>query len=416
MLHRRAYLGMGAAAGALATLAVLGLASAPSAAASPYAALSMFAEVLRLVRDSYVTPVEEPRLIERALRGMLAGLDPHSAYLEPAAAARLAESASGEFAGVGLEIARSPDGYLQVVTPIEGSPAAQAGLRARDRIVALCGAAGGDCASTRGLSADEGAALLRGAAGTLVTAQVLRDGWDAPAAFALERGVVKAPAVRARLLEPGFGYARVAELSTGSARELAARVDQLARENAAPLAGLVLDLRDNPGGVLEEAIAAADLWLTDGAIVSVAGRSETVRHDATPAGDAALPLVVLVNGGSASTAEIVAAALQERGRALVLGAPSFGKGSVQRVFELPGGAGVRLTTAYFLTPTGRSLQSAGVTPDIVAASEAPTAGASAGGASAGRDVQLARALETLKSWRIFGRLRAGTPPAPTAPE
>jgi len=414
MLQRRAHFGMGLAGGALATLAVLAFASAPSAAASPYAALGLFAEVLRLVRDSYVTPVEEPRLVEGALRGMLAGLDPHSAYLDPAAAARLAESTSGAFAGVGLEIARSPDGYLQVVTPIEGSPAAKAGLRARDRIVALCGPASGDCASTRGLSADEGAALLRGAVGTLVTAQVLRDGWDAPAAFALERGVVKAPAVRARLLEPAFGYARVAELSAGSTRELAARVEQLARENGAPLAGLVLDLRDNPGGVVDEAIAAADLWLAEGAIVSVAGRSETVRHDATPGGDTALPLVVLVNGGSASAAEIVAAALQERGRALVLGTTSFGKGSVQRVFELPGGAGVRLTTALFLTPTGRSLQGAGVTPDVVVASEPPPAGPNAAAASLARDMQLARALETLKSWRIFGRTRAGAPPAPAA--
>jgi len=394
----------GVVAGVSASLCALTLAGSRSTA-SPYEALSLFSQVLRLVRDSYVTPVEEARLIEGALRGMLAGLDPHSAYLDPGAAARLSEAASGEFGGVGLEIARSLDGYLQVVTPLEGSPAAKAGLRARDRIVALCGSAESGCTSTRGLSADEGATLLRGEVGTLVTARVMRDGWREPAPFALAREVVRAPAVRARLLEPGVGYARIAQFSEGTARELEARTAQLARENAGPLTGIVLDLRDNPGGVVEEAIDVVDLWLADGAIVTVASRDESVRHAARPGGELALPLVVLVNGGSASAAEIVAAALQDRGRALLVGTPSFGKGSVQHVFELPGGAGVRLTTAHYLTPAGRSLHGSGVTPDVVVANDPrPADGSTAAPAS---DAQLARALETLKSWRIFGAPRTG---------
>jgi carboxyl-terminal processing protease len=370
------------------TTALLALVAAGSrSSAAPYQELGIFSNVLRLVREAYVEPVDEARLVRAATRGMLADLDPHSAYLDPEASERLREATTGEFFGVGLEIGRSQGGGLEVVAPIEGSPAAKAGLRARDRIVELCGIS---CASAQGLTPAEAAARLRGPAGSSVTLSVLRDGWKAPRAFSLTRGVVKAPAVRVRRLEAGIAVARVAELSDGAASELAARLAQLARENGAPLRGLVLDLRDNPGGVVDEAVRVVDLWLDDGAIVTLRGRREedTQHFDATAGGDTALPLVVLVNGGSASAAEIVAGALQDRRRALIAGERTYGKGSVQSVFELPGGAGVRLTTARYTTPTGRAIEGAGVTPDLAVA-------ASPNGAS--QDAQLARALEALRA-------------------
>jgi carboxyl-terminal processing protease len=389
----------------MAGILVLSAAGQRSAAA-PYQELAIFSSVLRLVREVYVEPVDEALLVRAAVRGMLADLDPHSAYLDADANARLREATTGEFVGVGLEIGRGADGALEVVAPLEGSPAARAGLRARDRIVELCGT---PCEPARGLDPDEADARLRGPAGSAITLTVLRDGWKAPRAFALTRGVVRAPAVRARRLEPGIGVARIAELSEGAARELAARIAQLERENGAPLRGLVLDLRSNPGGVVDEAVAVADLWLDSGEIVTLRGRSaeDSERFDATPGGDARLPLVVLVDGGSASAAEIVAAALQDQRRALIVGETSYGKGSAQGVFELPGGAGVRLTTARYTTPSGRALEGAGVTPDL------PVAAAASG---ASGDPQLARAVEALKSPGLFEALRASAPPAAQGPE
>ncbi len=386
--------------GFLAGMMTCALAGQRSAAAS-YAELAIFSGVLRLVREAYVEPVDEARLVRAAVRGMLSDLDPHSAYLDAEANARLLEATTGEFFGVGLEIGRSADGGLQVVTPIEGSPAAKAGLRSRDRIVELCGAV---CTSARGLDPDEAAARLRGPAGSVVTLTLLREGWKVPRAFALTRGVVKAPAVRVQRLEAGIAVARISEFSDGVADELAARLAQLERENGAPLRGLVLDLRDNPGGVVDEAVRVADLWLAGGEIASTRGRrvEDTERYDATPGGDVALPLVVLVNGGSASAAEIVAAALQDRRRALVAGETSYGKASVQSVFELPGGTGVRLTTARYTTPSGRALEGAGVTPDL------PVAATASGSAA---DAQLARAVLALKNPRLFEALREAPPSA-----
>jgi carboxyl-terminal processing protease len=395
------------AAGFFAGLFAAGLALVAAGARSgavPYEELAIFSNVLRLVRESYVEPVDEARLVRAAMRGMLADLDPHSAYLDAEANQRLREATTGQFFGVGLEIGRSQGGGLQVVAPIEGSPAAKAGLRARDRILELCGTS---CESTQGLTVAEAAARLRGPAGSVATLSVLRDGWKAPRAFALTRGVVKAPAVRVRRLEAGIAVARVSELSDGAADELSARLAQLARENGEPLQGLVLDLRDNPGGVVDEAVRVADLWLGDGGIVTTRGRrdEDTQRFDATAGGDTALPLVVLVNGGSASAAEIVAGALQDRRRAWIVGETTYGKGSVQSLFELPGGAGVRLTTARYTTPAGRTIEGAGITPDLPVA-------ASPQGAS--EDAQLARALDALKNPQRLEALRAAAPPAARA--
>jgi carboxyl-terminal processing protease len=364
----------------------------------------VFSSVLRLVREAYVEPVDDAKLVRAAVRGMLADLDPHSAYLDAETSARLLEATTGEFFGVGLEIGRSQGGGLEVVAPIEGSPAAKAGLRARDRIVELCA---GSCESAQGLSPAEAAARLRGPAGSVATLSVLREGWQVPRAFALTRGVVKAPAVRVRRLEAGIAVARVAELSEGAGEELAARLAQFARENGAPLRGLVLDLRDNPGGALDEAVRVAELWLDGGEIVTTRGRREgdTQHYVASAGGDTALPLVVLVNRGSASAAEIVAGALQDRRRALVAGETTYGKGSVQSVFELPGGTGVRLTTARYTTPSGRAIEGSGIAPDLPVAAS-PDA--------AGEDAQLARALDALRNPRLFEALRAASPPAARA--
>ncbi len=390
----------------LITSALALAAAGQRSAAAPYEQLAIFSGVLRLVRDAYIEPVDEVRLVRAAVRGMLADLDPYSAYLDAEANARLLEATSGEFFGVGLEIGRSADGGLQIVTPIEGSPAAKSGLRPRDRLVEICGV---PCATARGLDPDEAAARLRGPSGSVVTLTVLRDGWKQPRAFALTRGVVKAPAVRARRLEASLAVARIAEFSDGAAGELAARLAQLERENGAPLSGLVLDLRNNPGGVVAEAVKVASFWLDGGAVVRTRGRraEDGERYDAAPGGNVALPLVVLVNGGTASAAEIVAAALQDRRRALVVGETSYGKGSVQSVFALPGGTGVRLTTSRYATPSGRALDGIGVAPDFPVAAAAPASAS---------DPQLARAVLALKNPSLFEALRAASPPAAQSAE
>jgi carboxyl-terminal processing protease len=379
--------------------AVAWAAASAASGAAPYQELAVFSSVLRLVREAYVAPVDEAKLVRAAVRGMLADLDPHSAYLDAEQNAQLREATTGEFAGVGLEIGRSADGGLQVVAPLEGSPAAKAGLRPRDRIAELCGAA---CTSAQGLEPDAAAALLRGPVGSVVTLTVLRDGWAAPRAFALTRAVVRAPAVRVGRLAGGLAVARVAELTEGAAAELSERLVQLARESGAPPTGLVLDLRNNPGGVVDEAVAVAGLWLDGGDVVVLRGRGDenVVRLAAQPGGDVALPLVVLVDAGSASAAEIVAGALQDRRRALVVGENTFGKGAAQSVFDLPGGAGVRLTTAHYTTPSGRAIEGAGIAPDVAVP-----------GSSARGDAQLARAAEVLRNPELFGALRAAAPAA-----
>ena len=407
MPRARSRFALGFASG-LTAAAVLVAATGQRSAAAAYEELAIFSQVLQLVREAYVVPVDEALLVRAAVRGMLEDLDPHSAYLDAEANARLLEATTGEFVGVGLEIGRSADGWLQVVAPIEGSPAAKAGLRPRDRIVELCGTA---CTSARGLTPSEAAARLRGPAGSVATLRVLRDSWSAPRTFELTRRVVKAPAVHVRRLADGFAVARISELSEGAADELGKRLAQLAREKRAPLRGLILDLRDNPGGDLNEAVRVADLWLDGGVIVTTRGRREqdARRFEATPGGDTTLPLVILVNGGSASAAEIVAGALQDRGRAQVAGEVTYGKGSVQSVFELPGGTGVRLTTAYYATPSGRDIEGAGISPDLpVAAAANPEHGA---GSAAG-DPQLERALDALKNLEPQGAPRAAALPAP----
>ncbi len=426
---------LGFLAGVASAAAVVVVAGQRSSAA-PYEDLSVFSAVLRLVRDNYVDPVNESTLVRGAVRGMLAELDPHSSYLDAEANEELQSDTRGEFHGVGLEIARNADGVIEVIAPFEGSPAARAGVRPRDLIVEVCPTDpprewSAPCRATKGMEVYEAVEVMRGPLGSAVTLKLMREGFEQPEPYTLKRAIVKVPSVRGRLLEPGYGYLRIAQFQEGTAQDLRAQQARLIRESGGRLAGLVLDLRDNPGGLLDQAVAVADLWLASGPIVSTQGRvaSQVQSYAAKPDGEAEFPLAVLVNGGSASASEIVAGALQDRKRALIVGEQTFGKGSVQTVFELPGNSGLRLTTARYYTPLGRSIQEVGVKPDIVVREDVASVPApprdgprerdlaghlaaetpAAGPAEAAPDVQLARAVEVLKSWTYFDGLQAGRP-------
>ena len=424
--------------------------SAGSATSARYEDLSLFANVLDLVRKNYVEPVDEHKLVQGALRGMLQELDPHSSYLDPDAQKEMQVDTKGEFFGLGLEITKRQDGVVEVVAPMDGTPAARAGLKTRDQIVSICPDKrpegwSEDCKPTKNMTLFEAVKLMRGPRGSKITIHVFREGLDRPQAYTLEREAVKVASVDGRLVEPGFGYVRVRSFQERTDDDLRARISKLRQENGGELRGLVLDLRDDPGGLLDQAVRVADEWLSDGLIVYTKGRAESQRQEYRATADGTesdYPLVVLVNGGSASASEIVAGALQDQRRALVLGMPTFGKGSVQTVFPLEDGSGLRLTTALYYTPSGRSIQEVGIEPDIRvrAADEAPSSdlsqrrlrekdlenhftqkdaapgqpkapappdatGAAAPGApTSASDVQLARALEVLKSWTYFERL------------
>jgi carboxyl-terminal processing protease len=420
-------------------LAVVG--GAQSAAATRYEDLSLFSSVLRIVRDNYVDQVDESRLIRGAVRGMLAELDPHSSYLDPEAHQEMQIDTRGEFHGLGIEISKRRDGVIEVVSPIEGTPAWRAGIRPQDQIVAICPTDRPEdwnepCRATKNMDLHEAVALMRGKKGSAITIEILREGFEKPQAFTIERDVVKVASVDGRLLEPGYGYVRLRSFQERTADDLREQLEKLVEQNGRrPLEGLVVDLRDNPGGLLDQAVRVADEWLADGLIVYTKGRVAAQRQEfrATPNGEGAYPIVALVNAGSASASEIVAGALQDQHRALVLGTTTFGKGSVQTVFPLQEGSGLRLTTALYYTPSGRSIQEVGIAPDIEygqptelpAGPEAEaeqrvreqdleghfTQKDASGKPSAQqpeqpRDAQLERAREVLKSWTYFDRFRA----------
>ncbi len=321
----------------------------------------VLAEVLDRVKAEYVEPVSDRQLMSNAVRGMLAELDPHSQYLDAREYEEIRINTSGSYSGVGLEL-ETVAGRVGVVTPIEGAPAWQAGIRTGDSILTIDG---------EPVDKDNlGRAILRmrGPAGTHVALTVARDGHAEPLAFNLRRGTVDVHSARGRMLEAGHGYVRIAHFSDTTARDLRHELQQL--QQAAPagrLRGLVLDLRDNPGGVLEAAVEVADAFLDEGLIVAARGRTRdaTFRHYAAP-GDLldGAPLVVLVNGASASASEIVAGALKAHGRATVAGTRTFGKGSVQTVMPLSGGAAIKLTTSRYYTPDGASIQGEGIVPDV----------------------------------------------------
>ncbi len=333
---------------------------APSSKAPlPLDELRTFVEVLDRIKAAYVEPVDDKTLLENAIKGMLSNLDPHSAYLEPVAFAELQESTSGEFGGLGIEVGIE-DGFIKVVSPIDDTPASKAGIEAGDLIVKI------DGKPTKGMSMMEAVGMMRGKPGSDISLSLVREGGK-PFTVELSRAVIKVNSVKSQMLEPGYGYLRVTQFQINTGEEVGKALARLRKENGGKLNGLVLDLRNNPGGVLQAAVEVSDHFLKDGLIVYTEGRiaNSELRFNADPA-DASegVPLVVLINGGSASASEIVAGALQDHKRGVVMGTDSFGKGSVQTVLPLNNDRALKLTTALYYTPNGRSIQAQGIVPDI----------------------------------------------------
>ncbi len=422
-----------------------------SVAATRYEDLSLFTSVMNLVRRNYVEEIDESRLVRGALRGMLEELDPHSSFLDSDAYHEMQVDTKGEFHGLGIEITKRRDGFIEVVSPIEGTPAARAGVRARDQIISICPTEKPedwteDCRTTKNMTLFDAVNLMRGTRGSKITIEILRESFEKPQRFTITRDVVKVVSVSGRILEPGYAYVRIRAFQERTIQDLKKVLESLHGEGAKePFHGLVLDMRDNPGGLLDQAVKVADEWLADGLVVYTKGRVDSQIHEFRAHGqgtEPSYPIVVLVNEGTASASEIVAGALQDHSRALVIGTQTFGKGSVQTVYPLEAGNGLRLTTALYYTPGGRSIQEVGITPDIVVRAlerlaerdaeggeadtprrvrerdleghftqeEAapPETGESAeGGSQYGEDVQLARAVEVLKSWTYFDKLNRG---------
>lgn len=336
-------------------------AAAAVTATLPLDELRAFTEVFARIKNDYVEPVDDKVLLENAIRGMLSGLDPHSAYLDTDEFKDLQVGTTGEFGGLGIEVGME-DGFVKVVAPIDDTPAQRAGIQAGDLIIRL------DEKPVKGLSLNDAVKLMRGAAGTDITLTVVREGQEKPLKFTLTRAVIKVRSVKARTLDKGFGYVRVSQFQSQTVENLAEALNGLKKENGGKLKGLVLDLRNNPGGVLNGAVGVSDAFLDKGLIVYTEGRvsDSRLRFNATP-GDMldGAPMVVLVNGGSASASEIVAGALQDHERAVIMGGETFGKGSVQTILPMNNDTAVKLTTALYFTPSGRSIQAEGIKPDIV---------------------------------------------------
>ncbi|GIX34816.1 MAG: hypothetical protein KatS3mg126_0595 [Lysobacteraceae bacterium] len=319
-----------------------------------------FVSVFRAVKQAYVEPVDDATLMRSAIRGLLAGLDPHSSYLDAAQARELEEAAEGAYDGLGLEVVQNADRSLTVVAPIDGTPAARAGLLPGDVIVRI------DGVPIEADSVEAAVESMRGPPGTTIRLSVLREGRAEPLEFELTRETIRVASVRARWLEPGLAYARIAAFQADTAGELRRQLEALAGER--PVAGLVLDLRSNPGGLLAAAVETADLFLERGLIVRTRGRLPQARSEveARP-GDLlhGAPVVILIDAGTASASEVLTGALRDHRRALVMGQTSFGKGSVQTVLPIDNGDAIKLTTARYYTPNGTSIQASGIEPDIV---------------------------------------------------
>jgi carboxyl-terminal processing protease len=396
-------LGAGLAVGIALGLASAVLADKPAAPGAdvPWADARTLAEVLERVKHDYVNPVDDHQLLQAAIRGMVSSLDPYSAYLDGDEYDEVKISSSGQYSGVGIEVSME-DEEVVVVSPLEGSPAAQAGIRSGDIIATIDGVP----VNTTSLADTIG--RMRGKEGTSVKIGVLREGSSEPLQFTLKRSRVELRSVKAELLEPGMGYVRISQFSETTGDDLDAALKDLRKRNgAAPLKGLVLDLRNNPGGVLEAAVSVSDTFLESGVIVTAKGRTPESKFemDATP-GDAlnGAPIVVLVNGGSASAAEIVAGALKDNHRAKLMGRTTFGKGSVQTVIPLPGDRAVKLTTSLYYTPSGISINHRGIAPDIELPRDSAPPGApvSADAPLLERDAEVRRAVQELKVPTVGG--------------
>ncbi|MDH4108951.1 MAG: S41 family peptidase [Gammaproteobacteria bacterium] len=324
----------------------------------------LFAEVIERIREEYVEPVDERTLIEGAIRGMVAELDPHSEFLDAEEFQDIRISTSGSYSGIGLEV-DTEDGRVVVIAPIDGTPAARAGLRSGDNIVAI------DDRPVREDNLQDAIELMRGHAGSRVSVSVLRGPEAELLVFSLRREQIRVATVSRRLLEPSLAYVRISQFSENTASELSRAIDEITDELLAKgdeFRGLILDLRDNPGGMLDSAVDVSDLFLTRGVIVTADGRTQEARFRREASrGDIldGLPIVVLVNKGSASASEIVAGALQDHRRALIVGTETFGKGLVQTVMPLSKGRAIKLTTSRYFTPSGDSIHEKGIEPDIV---------------------------------------------------
>ncbi|SDZ96830.1 carboxyl-terminal processing protease [Thiothrix caldifontis] len=326
----------------------------------PLDELQQFSEVYSRIKDNYVEDVKDKDLMTNAIRGMLSNLDPHSAYLDEEEFKELQVGTSGEFGGLGIEVGME-DGFVKVISPIDDTPAQKAGLQAGDLIIRL------DETPVKGMTLNDAVKLMRGKPGSNIDLMIVREGKDKPFKVSIKRDIIQVKSVKQRILEPGYGYLRITSFQAKTTEALLEGIEALKKENKGNLRGLILDLRNNPGGVLNAAVGVSDAFLDSGKIVYTEGRVEDAKMEySAQKGDAIdnAPIVVLVNQGSASASEIVAGALKDHKRALIVGQKTFGKGSVQTVLQLDEKTAVKLTTARYFTPSGRSIQAEGIAPDI----------------------------------------------------
>ncbi|HSG77048.1 MAG TPA: S41 family peptidase [Burkholderiales bacterium] len=411
---------LGAVAGVLLSLNFQAMADRVARGPLPVDELRAFTEVFGAIKQNYVEPVEDKKLITEAINGMLSGLDPHSAYLDADAFKELQVGTQGQFGGLGIEVGME-DGFVKVVSPIEDTPAFRAGIKPGDLIIRL------DDTPVKGMTLADAVKRMRGKPNTQITLTISRKGEARPIVVTLTRAVIRVQSVKSKIIEPGYGWVRVSQFQESTTEHLVRHISNLYKQEG-ELKGLVLDLRNDPGGLLYGAVAISSAFLPEKVlVVSTDGRTEDakkkffatpddylrgMRDDVLrklPAGAKTVPMVVLVNGGSASASEIVAGALQDHKRATVIGTQTFGKGSVQTIMPLGNATAIKLTTARYYTPSGRSIQAKGITPDVIV--EEP--GASA--AARLREADLERHLENDRDAAAAAE-KKGTPRARTVPE
>jgi carboxyl-terminal processing protease len=372
------YVAVGILVGVMISLNYSAVAQRAGLSALPVEEMRAFTDVFEAIKRNYVEPVEDKKLFAEAINGMLTGLDPHSAYLDQDAFREMQVGTQGEFGGLGIEVGME-DGFVKVVAPIDDTPAARAGLKSGDLIIKL------DDTAVKGMSLNDAVKRMRGKPNTKITLTVVRKGEPGPFPVTLTRAVIKIQSVKSKLIEPDYGYVRISQFQEHTGELLVKSLDGLYKQNQKPLKGLVLDLRNDPGGLLNGAVAVSAAFLPQNALVVYTdGRTDDAKMKLTASGEHYLrgrtredylqklpgevknvPIVVLVNGGSASASEIVAGALQDHKRAAILGTQTFGKGSVQTIMPLGNSTAIKLTTARYYTPSGRSIQAKGITPDFV---------------------------------------------------
>lgn len=329
--------------------------------AIPFEDLRTFTEVFHRIKSDYVEEVDDKTLLENAIQGMLTGLDPHSGYLTPEVYQEIQIGTTGEFGGLGIEVGMD-NGFVKVIAPIDDTPAQRAGIQAGDLIVRL------DDTPVKGMTLTDAVKIMRGKPGTGIKLTIVRETKERPLTVTIVRAIIKVKSVKSRILEPGYGYIRISHFQARTGDDLTKAINTIIEKNKGDVRGLVLDLRNNPGGVLNAAVEVSDIFLTRGLIVYTEGRvaDASLRFTARPQDLLRnAPIVVLVNGGSASASEIVAGALQDHKRAVIMGTKTFGKGSVQTILPMNNDAALKLTTARYYTPKGRSIQAEGIQPDIV---------------------------------------------------